>query len=53
MLPAGFETTTLIRSQVSAVVSFGEAQAEAEARSPAASKAVVSFFMLSKIADGS
>ena len=44
-------TTVLTRSQVSAVESCGEAQAEADRRSPAASRAVVSFFMIPSVVD--
>jgi hypothetical protein len=51
MLPVGLDTTVLTRSQVSAVESCGEEQAEADSRSPAASKAVVSFFMIPSVVD--
>ena len=47
----GFDTTVLIRSQVCAVVSCGAAQAEAERTNPAASRAVVSFFMIPSVVD--
>jgi hypothetical protein len=49
-LTLGSEPTILIRSQVSSVVSFaGAEQAEMEMMIPAASRAVVSFFMVPSV----